>query len=436
MADNGDDEVYSGTVKKYTKDEKHIVIACPVVSEWYGVDARLSVDLAPADLDVGDAVRFSITETGQGAPVGTWIEKTKPKKAQLKEAEPKTAAKRKVEESNEPAEGEELYTGTVARQSKDGSSYFIDCECVKSWYGTAAKVSADLLFLAGAGTGDEILFTLVADAKPPRAAWAERANSASAKKRLRPDPVAATPATAAAAKPNGGAPQAAPAAVSGSKDELQRLKEQLAAETQAKLEAQLEAERTKAAAQKAELDRLQGRLSAPAAAAADDSESESPVPHPLSKEARTPVSKGKGKTTAAGKGPAKGAAKGKPAQAKVTGTLNFASPEDALSALALFGTELNGAQVQPELDPSDEAQVQVKGLNAGTTPAALKAHFEEAGQVVTCTVEGSKGAGKSSAEGAGKGVTKGKSAGNGATKGAATKGAKTGGKGAKKGAKK
>lgn len=411
MAEEVTDEVYTGTVKKLSKDGSKYIIECLAVSTWYGVDARLPTSQMPEGLEIGHSIRFSLSETGTGAPMASWAEKV-----------PQKSSKRKAEEPAEPADGEELYVGTLRKSNKDLSVYIVECPVVTSWYGCQARASADILFLAGAGAGDEILFSLKheteaaakghhgAAAGQPWVAWAERADSASAKKRLKGGSGPGNAKAKAAGVPKPGVPKEA-----GATEELERLKEQLNAERMAKLEAQLEAERAKAAAQKAELEQLRGHASGPALSRrhsrpADDS-SEEPARHPAQRSfsgAEGLNGKGKGKVKGMDKGK-EGKGKGKAKGKGKVGELRFASADDALAALALYGTHLLGAEVRPEAHPKEGTVVRVPGLCENTSSNELKAHFQEVGEILKCTVQpegSSKGAGK-----AGRGKGEGKAAG-------------------------
>jgi len=403
-----EEEVYDGKVQKLTKDNKFYFIECAAVFDWYRVSARLEAAWAPEDLEIGDAVRFSIEETGSGAPSVSWVEKRRAKKR-------KPVAIEQEEEADEvdaPEPGAELYTGTVGNPTKDARFYFVECECVTDWYKIKSRVSSETLFNAGAGTGDQILFSLAEDEGTPRVAWAELAGSAAAKKRLKgeapekkkkPNVEQAAANGATTAVTAAGAPQAA------ASDELSKLREEVHHLQKAKLEAQLEAKEAQLAAMQSKLEGSSQPASATSASplaasgqaaaapraavvlAAAEIASDDEVPHPLAKV--SPEAKGKGKAAAA----------------RVEGVVRFATSDQALSALALYGTELNGVEVQPSIDPAINSQIRVKGLTAGTTPEALARFFAEAGIVTSCSVAGQHLKGKGESKGGGKAGFKGKS---------------------------
>lgn len=69
------DQMYSGTVTKQSlKQPSLYIVECPVVTEWYGIEARLPSKLWPEGLELGGAITFGIQETPTGKPLVAWAE--------------------------------------------------------------------------------------------------------------------------------------------------------------------------------------------------------------------------------------------------------------------------------------------------------------------------------------------------------------------------
>jgi len=388
MASQADSQEYDGVVLKLSKDGTKYIVKCPAIFDWYGVEARLPAAEKPDGVELGDTIRFGVTVFGGGAPVISWAERDMEKSLEN--------AKRKADERSLPAAGEELYEGKVRQQStKDPKMYLVDCPCVTSWFGIDAKVSADVLFLAGAGVGDEITFSL----KPGEClvAWADMKGSQTAKRQRSASDALANSGAGGRAKvsaTNG----AASAADHAGGDEVSRLRAQLQVERVAKLEAQLEVERSKNAAALGASGIFAMRpapsVVVPATDWTDELLNDKPATAP----------KDKGTTKGTGKD------KGKPAGPTLIGMVRYSHEDEALSALALYGTELEGSEVRPEADACDPCAVKVLNLAPGTTASKLREHFQEVGRIVDVAIKERRVAGK------GKGQAKGKEA-KGGTKG-------------------
>lgn len=392
---SSDGEVYQGLLSKLSKDGTKYVVTCKEISEWYGVEARLPAAEKPVNVELGDAIKFSVTIVGGGAPVISWAERDGARCLEN--------AMRKTERSLAPKAGELKYEGKIKKQcAKDQKMYVVDCPCVTSWFGQEARASSEVLFLAGAAVGDEIVFTLVPD--KPVLAWAEL-RSENARKRPRGE--AAADVAKGAAAPDAG-------------DEVSRLRAELQAEKVARLEAQL-AVALGGAAPAAAPRRPTVWLGDEAALAAASLGNTKPgdwTDDLLAEPAKGPQkdSSGKGKSRLA---------KEKPVATR-TAWVCYRSPDEALSALALYGTELEGFEVQPEADTENPNVVKVLNLAPGLTEGKLTNHFQEAGSITQVTFErgsqkgfmgfdnmkGGKGANKGSGKGKdGKGFKDGKGTG-------------------------
>jgi len=397
MSDAYTDDVYSGIVKKVGEN---LIVDCPAVLAWYGVDAKLRQAQKPEGVTVGDSVNFSCGVTAKGIPIVTWAEKVaKPKQEKRK---------REAEGSAQPDEGAEMYQGKIVSQStKDPTMYLVECPVVTEWFkGTPAKVSGEMLFLSNAGMGDKIHFTLTEGDKPV-VAWCKRvgdgpkkqkADAAVAKKAV---PAAAEEAPAPVVQKAAPATAAQTGAVS---DDLTALKEQLNAEKTARLEAQLEAERAKAAAQKAELESLRagGGLGAANSSPLHRLPSEDLTPAPREEQSsykggggkgKGDKGKGKGKGEGKGKGDGKGdgKSKGKGKKGSSVAEVRFSNADEAEEALALYNTSLpdwpgRSLKVQLDVKCKDGTRVKVTGLPAGVPDTAVRKHLSQCGKITNLSV--------------------------------------------------
>lgn len=365
---SSDGEVYQGLLSKVSKDGTKYIVTCKEISEWYGVEARLPAAEKPVNVELGDAIKFSVTIVGGGAPVISWAERDGARCLEN--------AMRKTERSLAPKAGDLKYEGKIKKQcAKDQKMYVVDCPCVTSWFGQEARASSEVLFLAGAAVGDEIVFTLVPD--KPLLAWAEL-RSENARKRPRGE--AAADVAKGAAAPAAG-------------DEVSRLRAELQAEKVARLEAQLAVALGGAVPAAAtftprkptvwlgdEAALAAASLGGVAAAGVDWTDDL------LAEPAKGPQkdSSGKGKSRLA---------KEKPVATR-TAWVCYRSPDEALSALALYGTELEGFEVQPEADTENPNVVKVLNLAPGLTEGKLTNHFQEAGTITMVTFQGGKGSQK------------------------------------------
>lgn len=84
-----DDEIYTGTVVARSEKQPSLyIVDCPVVTEWYGIEARLPEKLWPEGLELGGEINFGVKETASGKPLVAWAE-LPPSKERVKEREPK-----------------------------------------------------------------------------------------------------------------------------------------------------------------------------------------------------------------------------------------------------------------------------------------------------------------------------------------------------------
>lgn len=87
-AADGDDEVYSGKVVKQSEKQPSLyIVDCPVVTEWYGIEARLPEKLWPEGLEMGGRINFGLKETATGKPLIAWAELAPRKEAKAKKQE-------------------------------------------------------------------------------------------------------------------------------------------------------------------------------------------------------------------------------------------------------------------------------------------------------------------------------------------------------------
>mmetsp|Transcript_62040 Transcript_62040/g.181302 ORF Transcript_62040/g.181302 Transcript_62040/m.181302 type:complete len:344 (-) Transcript_62040:29-1060(-) len=82
-------ETYTGKVtKKSDKQSSLYIVECPVVTQWYGIEARLSERLWPVGLELGGEINFGIKETPSGKPLVAWaeaVERAEPQAKKKKE---------------------------------------------------------------------------------------------------------------------------------------------------------------------------------------------------------------------------------------------------------------------------------------------------------------------------------------------------------------
>mmetsp|Transcript_5939 Transcript_5939/g.17771 ORF Transcript_5939/g.17771 Transcript_5939/m.17771 type:complete len:335 (-) Transcript_5939:50-1054(-) len=68
-------EVYTGKVLRRSEKQPSLyIVDCPVVTEWYGTEARLPEKLWPEGLELGGDINFAIKETQNGRPLVAWAE--------------------------------------------------------------------------------------------------------------------------------------------------------------------------------------------------------------------------------------------------------------------------------------------------------------------------------------------------------------------------
>lgn len=177
MAEAGgeeEDPVYLGTVKRLgVKDPTKYIITCPEATEKYKYDVRMAVEEKPADVEVGDVIRFKVAEDWSGRPVTCWVERKDPKRKEG-EGEPSPAT---------PPDAEpELYIGSIRAQcATPANAYLVECPAVTQWYGVEVKMS-EKVKPHGAAVGDSIYFTIAESAAGlPRVTWAGFFGAAAAK---------------------------------------------------------------------------------------------------------------------------------------------------------------------------------------------------------------------------------------------------------------
>lgn len=79
VVDEAVEEAYVGTVTKQSlKNPSLYIVECPVVTEWYGTEARLPEALWPDGLELGEPITFRVKETPSGKPLIVWAERSKP----------------------------------------------------------------------------------------------------------------------------------------------------------------------------------------------------------------------------------------------------------------------------------------------------------------------------------------------------------------------
>lgn len=67
--------VYTGKVLGPSEKQPSLyIVDCPVVTQWYGIEARMPEKLWPDGLELGGDINFSIKETATGKPLIVWCE--------------------------------------------------------------------------------------------------------------------------------------------------------------------------------------------------------------------------------------------------------------------------------------------------------------------------------------------------------------------------
>lgn len=83
------EEVYAGkVVKRSEKQPSLYIVDCPVVTEWYGVEARMPEKLWPEGLKMGGEINFGVKETPSGKPLVSWAELVPKKEKESKAKKP------------------------------------------------------------------------------------------------------------------------------------------------------------------------------------------------------------------------------------------------------------------------------------------------------------------------------------------------------------
>lgn len=186
--------IFTGKVKKQSvKDPSKFIIECQAVQGWYNSEARMPAQQKPEDVEVGDLIKFKVTETRAGFPITSWVEGM-PSTKEVKSAVVKVVAGKTIEVKDTRGDAldsvkrkievtDTLYVGKVKCQSKTVSSmYIVDCGPITEWYGAEVKMSKQVK-PDDVDVGDWITFTISeSSAGLPRVQWAEKAEERPQKK--------------------------------------------------------------------------------------------------------------------------------------------------------------------------------------------------------------------------------------------------------------
>lgn len=355
--------LYTGVVKKKSvKDPTKYLIECAEAFEVHEVDARLSEDIKPQNVGIGDTIRFTLDEE---APEVTWAENVK-------------GTTQKAEDAAPEAVPEEEYIGTVTKQSaKQPSLYMVDCPVVTEWYKTEARLP-EKLWPFDLKLGGTIRFRIKETSQGrPLISWAEVEETKESRKKAKAERKA--------------------------KAEEEKVKGEEPAAKKAKVE------KGKGKGKKDEGPSAEVRMEdAEGALAAWELDGTKIGGSPISVKTHSTSSDGL-KFQVTGFGPqtdfrdikehfqkAGGVAfckvfskEKEAANTRVIGEVRFLDVETTEAALSLYGSVLEGNELRVELDgrSEDGTKVKVWGLPIGFERKTLKKHFEDNGyEVAFCKI--------------------------------------------------